>query len=264
MKQAESQDAPENANVDLAEAIRTARRGFRRDTEALVERLDTGVIFVAMAEPVDDTADDTDELKVVPHLTRTDGGQVLFPAFTAAERLQGFATQLQWSTRGDELSYCSLSLRAAFDVAIELAAGKHVAAMVIDPGDEHELLLRPNEVAELRQGHAIPLVGYVSALPPEKDERTLVSELAEPPNEALVRALDECVRGFPALTGYRLEQTFNRERDLEPHPTLVLELAEGTDQNLDALRARLGEIFEGALPAPGYIDVVFEEEESRP
>jgi hypothetical protein len=252
---------PEESPPDLTPALGTARRGFRRDTEPLTSQLDTALVYVAMAEPVQD---DDDELRIVPQLTQTDGGQVLFPVFTSAERLREFAARLGWSTEGDELSYCSLSLRSGFDVLIDLAAEDHVEAMVIDPAEEHELLLRPNEVAELRQGHAIPLVGYVSALPPEQSERTLVSELDEPPNEALLAALGQCLEQFPAVLGYRLEQTFNHERDLEPHPTLTLRTNDASEEDLQALRAKLQEIFEIPLTAPGYIDVVFEDAEPGP
>lgn len=247
---------------DLSVAIATARRGFRRDTEPLIEQLDTGVVYVAMAEPVEDTSPEED-LRLVPQLTRTDGGQVLLPLFTTADRLKRFATELGWSTRGNELSFVSLSLRAGFDVLLDLWDERHVTALVIDPAEPAELLLRPSEVAELRQGHAIPLVGYVQSLPPVEGEQTLVSELAEPASPDLVEALDECVRAFSFLTGYRLQQTFNRERDLEPHPTLTLSTREASEADLALLRQRLDQVFEGTLPAPGYIDVEFEDAETE-
>jgi hypothetical protein len=255
----EPDPAAEPSVPEMTSVLQAARRGFRRDTEPLVGQLDTGVVYVAMAEPAEDA--EADELRIVPQLTQTDGGQVLFPVFTTADRLKKFAAELGWSTRENELSYCSLSLRGGFDVLLDLAGEEHVDALVIDPAEDEELVLRPSEVAELRQGHAIPLVGYVSALAPEQGEQTLVSQLAEPPSEALVAALDECVRTFPQLVGYRLEQTFNRERDLEPHPTLTLLTREGPEQDFAALREHLDEVFEDALPPPGYIDVVFEDAE---
>jgi hypothetical protein len=60
------------------------------------------------------------------------------------------------------------------------------------------------------------------------------------------------------VKGYRLQQTFNAERDLEPHPTLFLELVDPTSVDVEELNRRLAETLEGKLPEPGYIDVLFD------
>ncbi|HEX9620790.1 MAG TPA: hypothetical protein VF989_11685, partial [Polyangiaceae bacterium] len=59
------------------------------------------------------------------------------------------------------------------------------------------------------------------------------------------------------VAGYRLEQSFNPDRDLEPHWTLVVVTARSVDHKAVA-EGVLAEIAD-LLPPPGYIDVVFEE-----
>jgi hypothetical protein len=241
----------------LALAIKTARRGFRRDTEALVELLDEGRLLVALAKPVDDAMAESDELTLSPKLVTTDTGDALLPAFSSEERLGTFAARLGWASQGDQLSYCSLSLRDTFDAALELVRATHCRAMVLDPSEEHELLLQPRELDALRQGQPIPLVGYVRELPVSSDEFTIVSDLtdAEP---TLLGALEQCISKFPNIVSYRLQQTMNRERDIDPHPTLTLVTRPGAELDERALRTALYAVFEQSLPAPGYIDIVFE------
>lgn len=241
----------------LAAAVRSARRGFRRDTEALIDLLDEGVLLVALAKPVDEDQAPSAQLTLSPKLVTTDSGEVLLPVFTSEDRLGAFAAELGWATRDDELSYFTLSVRGAFDAALDLVRDQHCNAVVIDPADDHELLLQPRELDALRQGQAVPLVGYVRELPVGADEQTVVSELDNPPDPALLAALDACIARFPSIVSYRLQQTLNRERDIDPHPTLTL-LARSAPEDREALHQALFEVLEGALPAPGYVDVVFE------
>jgi hypothetical protein len=255
---------PAGEENPVRRAIRTARRGFRRDTEELVRLLDEGMLFVAVApdSAARATSEETDALTLQPNLVTTDTGLPLLPAFTDEERLGRFAAALQWAEK-DELSYCSLSLRGALDVALQLIQGGHCEAMVLDPTDEHELLLQPREIDSLRQGQPVPLVGYVRELPMAEDEVVLVTELPST-DGPLTAALDRCLAAFPQIEGYRLQQTLNRERDLDPQPTLTLITSESTLTDEEDLQQRLREVFEGALPDPGYIDVVFESPRGKP
>jgi hypothetical protein len=218
--------------------------------------LDDGLLYVAVApdgqghaRPVEDT------LTLSPNLVTTETGMPLFPVFTDEERLGRFAANLNWAPDG-ELSYCSLSVRGALDVGLQLFHDGHCHAMVVDPSDEYELLLQPREVASLRQGQPIPLVGYVRELPLSNDDVAVVSDFDA--SDALKSSLARCLEDFPEIVGHRLEQTLNRERDVDPHPTLTLSTSADSIHDEAELQRRLREIFEGALPEPGYIDVVFE------
>jgi hypothetical protein len=60
------------------------------------------------------------------------------------------------------------------------------------------------------------------------------------------------------LPRYRLHRTFSPERDLEPHFTLNL-IGSG-DEPDPALIQELSEALEGKLPPPGYIDIVWNDQ----
>jgi hypothetical protein len=111
------------------------------------------------------------------------------------------------------------------------------------------------ELASLLAGRPIPLLGYVKDIPAELD-RTLVAEAGEPPPEALISTLDQWSASAPNVTGYRLERTFNPDRDLEPHLTLTLRV--GADADLRELFQGVTRAVADQLPPPGYLDVLFE------
>lgn len=253
--------------VDLSPAIQTARRGFRRDTKPLVELLDRGAMFVPLAAPVPEAPLgenlSQDELTLQPHLVtaaaangaESNGFAVLF---TRQELLVEFAEEVGWTTTGEgDLQYCTLPARAGFDLAVQLIDDGSCVALVVNPSAKDELTLQRHELDALRQGQPTPLVGYVAEIPRGDDEVTLVSELDEPPSPDLVAALERCVERLPGVVGYRLEQTFNKERDIEPHPTLTLLSHDLDSVDESELEQHLAAELDGKLPAPGYIDVVF-------
>lgn len=262
----EDAENPETALYkDLSELVRTARRGLRSDVAQLVAELDAGGLLVPLARTIEDApigeavVASEGEVRLVPHLLPDREGVYFVPLFTDADVLRTVGQYLEWSTEGDtELQYCTLPARAALDVALQLIDGTRIHGLVINPSDEHELILRRNEVGALAQGQAIPLVGYVHEIPMRADENRLVSELDRPPSPDLITAIDECIGAVKGVKGYRLQQTFNAERDLEPHATLFLELDSPEDFDIDALNRQLAEKLDGKLPEPGYIDVLFD------
>jgi SseB protein N-terminal domain len=251
---------------DLTECVRSARRGLRSDVAKLVAAVDEGGLLVPLARAIKDVpigeplvADEGEEVRLAPHLLPDQDGVFFVPLFTDADALRTVGQYLQWTTEGDtDLQFCTLPARAALDMALQLIDEASIRGLVINPSDDHELILRRQEVAAIAQGIAIPLVGYVGEIPLRSDENRLVSELDKPPSKELLTAIEQCVSGVPGISGYRLRQTYNSERDLEPHPTLFLELKSPGDVDMELLNQRLAETLEGKLPDPGYIDVLFD------
>jgi hypothetical protein len=127
---------------------------------------------------------------------------------------------------------------------------------VVDPGAPSELGLTRAEVQSLLAGRPIPLVAYVEDIPREESDRTLLAEPGEPLPERLVSSLESWIGEAPSVSGYRLERTFNPDRDLEPHLTLTLSVAEEADRR--ELFRGVTSAISGHLPPPGYVDVLFE------
>jgi hypothetical protein len=253
--------AAEAALGNLTPAIERAHRGFRSDVEALISVLDTTGLHLALARPIDGATPGVpqemgEELRLSPHLIAMPDGTLLAALFSERDIAETVGHYLEWTTSGESLDICCLPSRAALSVALELIDETTVVGLLINPGDETELFLSRAEVASIVQSRAIPLVGYVQDIPPHSDEKTLIAELSEPLPPALVRIVESWSRA-PGIAGYELQQTFNAERDLEPHLTLRVKLS---DPTLDtaALSKPLLAALEGKLPPPGYLDVLFD------
>jgi hypothetical protein len=254
------QDSGSGGGPDLVLAVKQARRGFKRDVAALLEALEAADLLIPLTEPVAGatTGERTKiqgELRLSPHFLPTPEGHHFAALFTSAPLLDAIAAQLRWTTADGPLEFCSVP----GGVALEMACGtldENVVGVVIDAGAESELVLTAEEAKRLVTGQAIPLVGYVAAIPDDHD-RTLIAEPGTPPSAELVAALERCVAELPELSGYELLRTFNPERDLEPHPTLKLKTAAG---NVDHqhLAKHVFNAVSPHLPAPGYVDIVFD------
>lgn len=248
----------------LTEPVIRARRGLRREVAPLVAALDVGALLVPLAKspddlPIGEPIAAEGEITLVPHLMPHPDGSVFVPLFTEADMLTTVGKYVEWLTDEEELQYCTLPAKAALDLALQLVDGEKVLGVVVNPGDDSELLLQRHEIGAFAQGQAIPLVGYVAELGHDPREKALVAELDEPPSPEMIAAIESCVSGVAGIKGYRLEQTFNAERDLEPHPTLTIELSGEAEVDRDKVASGLFESLEGKLPQPGYIDVLFEE-----
>jgi hypothetical protein len=253
------QDSGSGGGPALVNAIKQARRGFRRDVAALLEALEQADLMIPLAEPVAGatTGERTKiegELRLQPHFLPTPDGVQFAALFSSSELLDAMGSRLKWQTAGQDLEFCSVP----GGVALEMASGtldEQVQGVVLDAGSEWELVLSASEVRALVTGQAIPLVGYVAAIP-DDHEQTLVAEPGAPPSAALTAALERCVAELPELTGYELLRTFNPERDLEPHPTLKLMTRAG-DVDHQHLAKHVFDAVGPHLPPPGYIDIVF-------
>lgn len=253
---------------DLSSVVRTARRGFRSDVAQLAAALPGGALLVALAKtladvPVGESVQPQDgEVSLVPHLLPEQDGALFVPLFTDPDVLKTVGQYLEWGTEGDtELQYCTLPAPVALDLALQLIDGTRVVGAVINPSDDYELLLNRDELGALATGSAIPLVGYVQQIPLDKNEASLVAQSDQPPSTELLQAIRDCLAHFPDVLDFELRHTFNPERDLEPHPTLVLKVGPEVTIDPDELNERLGTFVEGKLPEPGYIDVLFDTDE---
>ena len=250
---------------DLTDAVRTARRGFRSDVKVLVDSIDDGELFVPLAKTIEDAPlgeeiEVGEELSIVPQLLSSEEGQVFCALFTRPAMLDGLDDRLGWTTDDGDLQYCALPARLAIDVALSIVDDENVHGLVFNALDDTELMLQRTELASIAQGRPIPLVGYVQQIPIEDDEETLVAEPDEPPPQEVIDVLDRCTEEITDVKGYVIEQTFNAERDLEPHMTLKVR-TKRRDADYAAIANRLMAELEGKVPPPGYVDIVFEIDE---
>jgi len=250
----------------LTELLTECKRGFRSDVAHLVDALDRGALLVPLKEPIQgvpvgEELELEEELSLVPHLVPDPAGQPFAVLFSDEDVLALVGAHLGWQTGDGDLECCTLPARIALQVAQQLLGDAKILGLVINPGDESELMLRRDELGSILQNKPIPLVGYVQAIPPGGDEKTLVSEMAEPPPAVVLDATKACQQRFPAITEINVTQQFNPERDLEPHLTLTLVVGnDPASQALDreAIHRYLVEQLDGKLPPPGYVDVLFE------
>jgi hypothetical protein len=248
---------------ELAAALTAARRGLRSDVARLIDAIDAGELLVPLARTVEgmpegERVEIDADMTIVPHLIADEAGARFCALFTGAEALATVAQAVGWDTEGASLEYCTLPAHVALHLALDLVDGENVAALVIDAGHDSELVLRREELASIARRRALPLVGYVAAIPASADARRLVAQLDAPPDPALLGAIERCLGAEPGVASWRLEQTFDAERDLEPHPTVTVR-TNAVPLDRQAVGGRLAEALEDLLPAPGYVDVLFEE-----
>lgn len=255
-------ETPIEASSRLTQAVLRARTGLRRDVAALLEALEDEELLVPLARDVPNTPEGErvelpSELTVTPHVLPDSEGNLFAVLFTHPEPIEPIVAALEWDTDGEPLKVCGLPARLALELARDLLSDERIAGLVIDPGAESELCLSKAELGNLLAGRAVPLVGYVQHIPGQELERTLVAEPGEPPPPAFIEALDRVLGELGAtIVGHRLERTFNPDRDLEPHLTLTLQVADGADR--PELFRRITGALDGIVPPPGYLDVLFE------
>lgn len=245
---------------DLTVAVRTARRGFRRDVELLVKLLDQGRVYVPLAKAMEgvtpgEDVEATDGMEISPHMLVDEDGNVYATLFTKPEFLERLVEELEWTTDDGPLEFAAIPARAALEMAGGVVDEEEVVALVINPMHESELMLRKDELRNIAAGKAIPLVGYVNEIPEQDFEETLQAERELP--EELQNAVKNCLDGLDGVLGYELVSTFNAERDMEPHPTLKVQTSRPAEE-LSELAHLIVDSVKDHVPAPGYIDVLFE------
>jgi len=256
-------DTPPSDATDLTPLVQAAQRGLRRDVQALLDVLPKGELFIPLARNIAGAADgqrldlDDQEVKLVPHMLLDEDGNHYAALFTQPELMGPMEQELGWKTDGGDLKFCTVPALFALDMALEVVDDEHVLGLVLNAGTDYELMLRREELSSITNGKAIPLVGYVAALAPEDGGETIVAEGGEPPNPALIAAIEGALAQMPEIKGYALTRTFNPERDLEPHPTLRL-VTSAPEAELSAIAEQMVDAVGEHLPPPGYIDIVFD------
>ena len=254
---------PTDTAPDLTPLIQAARRGLRRDVQALLDQLAQGELFIPLARNIQGTEDgvrlniDDGEVKLVPHMLLDEDGNHFAALFSHPELMAPMEQQLGWKTDDGALKFCTVPALFALDMALEVVDDEHVLGLVLNPGTQYELALRREELASLTNGKAVPLVGYVAALAPDESEHTIIAEGGQPASAVLTAAIEGCLAELPQVAGYALLRTFNAERDLEPHPTLRL-VTGAPDSELQDIAHKMIEAIGKHLPPPGYIDIVFD------
>jgi hypothetical protein len=192
----------------------------------------------------------------VPHLLPDAEGQLFAALFTHSEPLEPIVSALGWTTDEEPLKVCAFPARVALEMALDVVDEQRVLGLVIDAGADSELCLTRAELGSILAGRALPLMAYVGDIPGEERARTLIAEPGEAPPAELLSALAGWAKDAPEALSHRLERTFNPDRDIEPHLTLTLRV--NADADRDQLFRGVTGALEGKLPAPGYLDVLFE------
>ena len=248
------------AVADLTERVRAARSGLRRHVAELISALAESDLLIPLSHDLSEAPEGErvllrEEFTLTPHVVTDERGEECLALFTRADLLHEFGMRLSWMTDARELKHCVVNGRAALEMANAACKEHGASAVVIDPSHQSELVLEPNEVESIASGRPIPLLAYVRAIPVDETEPTLNRGGVAP--EPLEIGVNRALQRLDFVAGYRLEQSFNPDRDLEPHWTLVVVTARSVDHKAVA-EGVLAEIAD-LLPPPGYIDVVFEE-----
>ena len=247
---------------DLTLAVRTAKRGFRRDVEVLVHLLDSATLYIPLSKAVPG-AEEGQELEVdegfrlSPHMLVDEDGKVYAALFTKPDLLEPLIEELEWQTDGEPLSFATVPARVALEMALDVIDDEQVFGLILNAMDETELVLRRHELGSILQGKPLPLVGYVQDIPEQDFEETLVATPDEEPPRQLVETIESCLAEFKGISGYKLNSTFNAERDIEPHLTLTITTTRPS-ADYATIAKRLVAAISDMLPPPGYIDVLFD------
>ncbi len=256
-------DVEADSVSELTALVREARKGLKSRVAALESALDDGELHVPLAREIEgatlgESAPLDRSFELVPHFLGDEAGRAVAVLFTRPEMLQAVGEDLHWQTDGGELSYCTLPARVACRMALDVIDGQNVLGLVLDAGHDSELFMTRAELASVVAGQPLPLVGYVRELPPLEGEKVLVAEERATVPDDFRDALERCLSSLP-VRGHGVSRTLNPERDLEPHLTLSLH-AEPDASKSDITRAVIEAVGE-LLPPPGYIDIVFAEDE---
>ncbi len=248
-------------NDPLTLAIANAQRGLRSDVAALIDALEGAELLVPLAEDVLDAPEgerlETDQpLTIQPHMVLDPDGGAFCVFFTHVAFVEPLASQLQWKTAGDELKLCTLFAKHAMQMALSVIDDVEVRGLVLNPGTDCELMLLRDEVGSIAQGQPLPLVGYVQDITSTDEAGTLLAEPSDPPPPEFLSALEAAREQVSEVAAYRVQRTFNPERDREPHLTITVELKD-EEADREVVAHTLAAAVEGKVPPPGYVDIVF-------
>jgi hypothetical protein len=259
---AHSHDHPDEAGQQaLTAAVEKAQSGLRTDVQSLLDLLTHGHLFVPLSDLIPGAIPGQDveldgELSFRPHMLVHEDGSYFATAFTEPDLVAEVAEALGWNTSGEELQFVHLPAMVALDLSQAELEESQLAGIVLNPGDETELVLSRDEAASLTQGRALPLVGYVERLPEGMEAVTQIVEGADAPPVALLTALTTALSARPEVESFEVLTTYNPERDREPHLTLFVRIK---DEELDRV-ALADDVMAHVLPhvpPPGYVDIVF-------
>jgi hypothetical protein len=251
-------DALDDAE-ELIDLVSAARSGLRRDVQALLSGLQESELLVPLTKPVQgapegELVEIEGELTLAPHLLLDEDHELFCPLFTDGDILADLAEALGWETEGGPLQVATLPALVAMQMTLGVIDEVNVRAVILNPGDESELLLRRPEVASLVAGKALPLVGYVRKFHSDEPRDVLRADHPEPPPEDFREAITRCLSAHPEVAHWELVRGFDPERDLEPHWTVELHPA-GPELRPDIIGPALFAAVADRIPPPGYLDV---------
>lgn len=249
----------------LTAAVRSARRGLRRDVRGLCEALEDGRFLLPLARDAASPAEGGGRIRSGPapagttaglhHLEGREAG-VCLALFTQPEFLAPFENEMGWTTDGGPLRCLAVSgLEALTYVKARIEAGE-AAALLINPFDEQDLELSAAELKGIVDGAPIPLLGYLGDLPALDDEELWVWDPEPPPPEALREALVRLGSPQGEIRTCEVYGSFNTDRDLEPHLLINVRTAE-PQEDYREVAERVLRALARHLPPPGYVRLTF-------
>jgi hypothetical protein len=176
--------------VDLTSTVIRARRGFRRDVEALVKALPKGSLFTPLMRRIENVAVGVDtelgkELSLAPHLLYDENriGYVL--TFTRPDFIEAATQHVNLETDGGPLEYCTLPAPVVLDVALEIVDDERVAGLLVNAFDDSELVLKRHGFASITRGRRFRWSATFPTFPFSEDAGAVHRGLDGPPREML-------------------------------------------------------------------------------
>ena len=255
----------------LTAAVRSARRGLRRDVRGLCEALEDGRFLLPLARDAAAPAEGNGRIRPgaltggaavsLHHLEGKESG-VCLALFTQPEFLPPFENGMEWTTDGGPLRCLAVSGREALTyVKARIEAGE-AAALLINPFDEQDLELSAAELKGIVDGAPIPLLGYLGDLPALDDEELWVWDPEPPPPEALREALVRLGSPHGEIRTCEVYGSFNTDRDLEPHLLINVRTA-APQEDYREVAERVLRALARHIPPPGYVRLTFNRDFAR-
>jgi hypothetical protein len=247
---------------DLTDALITARQGLRKHVQVLVDQLPAGGFYLALGRSLglpEETVAPM-EAPLSSHMAKHPEGNYYVTLFTRSDLAKAAANQAGWKTDDGPIETVPVAARNALYYALKLIANNdNVDGLLINPYHETGVQLGGYEVQCLFEYKAIPWVGYAFSTPmgPEESMEARPADMSSAPD--FTEAVQAYIATRPYITGYDMVALFNDQRDIEPYLAINLHTTK-PESDYPEIAQTLMNGLQGKVPAPGYIEVLFNQE----